>query len=157
MTYSCLGLFLKNLSGNVYINGVIMCSSEMVMLVLFALLINIKWLGRVKAMVGLFTIAILCYFIIIVIMSEGTVLTISSLTVRSVIAGIYTIMSTYSSEVYEVNVSAKGASVNWLSGQIGLIISPFLIEYLGADVAYVLGPLSVCCLFLSICLPETLK
>jgi len=156
--YDGLAVFLKNLDGNIYNNGCILYTLDIIAFVLAGFLMNIKCLGRVKAMGLMYLVSLVGYIFLVFdndVNKKGTWQTSFALGARFAISSIFTIVYSYTAEVYPVVLSTKGFCIHWTFSKMGSIVAFILLEFLGQSILFVMGVCNLVCLVLVMFLPET--
>jgi len=153
--YYGLTINIKNLPGNTYITGIVMFFVEAISYILSGNLINISFLGRKKTMMIFYIISLISYLIIIIFGIKDYWLTVLSLCARFCVSGVYTIIYTYSTEVYPTVVRSNGLGLNSVCGRVGGMLFPVLIEILHEKINYFFAGLNIGALAIIFILPET--
>ena len=154
--YYGLTINIKNLPGNTYITGIVMFFVEAIAYILSGNLIGISFLGRKKTILLFYMISFIVYCIILIFSIDSYWLTVLSLTARFAVSGVYNIIYTYSAEVYPTSVRSNGLAYNSVSGRIGGMVFPLLLEVLHDSIVYVFMALNIGALAAVMILPETL-
>jgi MFS family permease len=153
--YYGLSIYLKNLPGDLYYNGIFIYFSEIFSYVLSGWIINLPQLGRKGSMILFESISLLGYILLLILNIENYYKTILSFVARFSISGVYNILYTYSTEVYPTVVRANGFGFNSVSARLGGIIFPLMIELLEEKVVPIFTLLNFIALLFILLLPET--
>lgn len=162
LRFSCCGIYngvsvdSKNLSGNFYINQVILFITEAISYTISGFLIEIKYLGRKGTMLCCFVIMVISLFISAFIELGATLQFLFNLLPRFCSSAIRTILSIYSLELYPTPVRAIGIGINAGIGNVGGILFPYIQEVLNIRIYNsIYAGLSVLCGISLIYLDET--
>jgi len=157
-SYYGLSINIKNLPGNMYINGIIIYISEIFAYILSGWLINIKSLGRKNTMIMFYTISLTVFLLLNFFKANyyDHLETTFAFIARLCVSAIYNIIYTYSTEIYPTPVRSKGFGMNSVSARVGGMIFPLLIELLSENVNYLFIFVNIISVFLIFLLPETL-
>jgi len=153
--YYSLNVNIKNLKGNIYVNGCLIYACEVIGYLSGGFLMNIKCLGRIySSMIYL----IICFFVFITLIIgnfDDYNEAIGNFVARFSISGIYTIIYTYSTEVYPSPLRTMGFGTNNFCGRLGIMAFLLIIELLGNKIYYFFLVLCLICIKLFFYLPET--
>lgn len=152
--YYGISINIKNLPGDIYVNGIIIYTLEVISYIFSGNIINV--IGRKKTLYGFYLIAILGYLTLIIFTLSDLQLLIITFIARFCISGIFTIFYTYALELYPTVIRAQGFSCNSGCARIASILVPFVIELLSKDSNNLLfAVMNIGCIILLIFLPET--
>jgi OCT family organic cation transporter-like MFS transporter 4/5 len=153
--YYGITINLKNLPGDVYINGILIYVFEILSYIFASFAINTKLLGRKGTIIFYEVIAVAGYAVLFFVELSDLLNVIVVFCCRFAVAGIFTILYTYSLEVYPTPVRAVGFGINSAAARVGSIACPFLIEIMDKYINLVFVSLNVICLILMFFMPET--
>ena len=155
-TYYGLSINIKNLPGNIYLNGILIYISEIFAYLLSGFMSNVNFLGRKNTMIGFFIISLAVYLSLIIFQIHDYFQTILSFIGRFAITGVYNIIYIYSTEIYPTPIRSMGFGTNSVCARIGGMTFPLLIELLSESVNYLFALVNVISIILVFFLPETL-
>lgn len=129
-TYYGISLALKNSADDVFIDGYVVYGAESIAYVITGILISIAFFGRVRSLTLMMLISSIstCQFFIFKYFQLEPYEKIWLFLARFGITSIYSIMYTYSTEVYPTVIRAKGLGLNTLSARLSTIIVPIIVE-----------------------------
>jgi MFS family permease len=153
--YYGLSIYLKNLPGDIYVNGIFIYTSEIFSYVLSAWIINIPRYGRRGSIFFFELVSLFGYITLLTFNLSDFHTTCLSFVARFAISGVYNIIYTYTAEVYPTVLRAKGLGFNSICARLGGIIFPLLIELLGKQVIFIFCLLNFISVILCLWLPET--
>ena len=154
--YSGLNIGIKSLPGNVYVNGIISYSSDIISYIVTPILMEIQYFGRKKT--GLFSFLFSTIFLIFlfIFINHDILSIILYFIIHFFIAIPYSLFYTYCLEIYPTPIRAIGFGLNATLGNIGGIVVPIVIELLPRRIIYLIfAILSGICSFLFLFLEET--
>ena len=155
--YSGLNIGIKSLPGNIYINGIIGYSSDIISYIVGPIIIEIKYFGRKKTGIYSYIFSTIFLIILLIFINYDTLSIIIYFIVHFFVAIPYSIFFTYCLEIYPTVIRHIGFGLNATMGNIGGIVVPLVIEYLPRRVIYlVYAILTGICSFLFLFLEETL-
>jgi len=157
-TYYGLRTHLRKENSHMFLMGIISNSAEFIMFILAGLLINLHLFGRVRLII-IFQILSIAGLIFVTIYNKLDLLNdITLISVDFLISGIFLALYVYSFEVYPICISAKGFSLNFVIGRLGIIISNMLIEILERKIYFfiIMIILNFLSIFATYFLPDTL-
>jgi MFS family permease len=155
--YYGITINLKNLPGNLYLNGILLYIFEILSYIFASFAINWRLLGRKRTIIFYEVIAVSGYLLLISVNLSDVLTVLIVYFCRFAVAGIFTILCTYSLEVYPTTVRALGFGINSASARVSSIICPFLIEEIGDHMNFIFLVLNALCLVLMFFMPETLN
>jgi MFS family permease len=155
--YYGITIDLKNLPGDVFINGILLYVFEILSCIFASFAINTKLLGRKGTIIFYEVIAVAGYVILFFFDISGLVNIILVLCCRFAVTGIFTILYTYSLEIYPTPVRALGFGINSAAARVSSMICPFLIELVNNYISLIFACLNLLCLLLMFLMPETLN
>ena len=155
-TYNGIYINLKNQPTNIYLSGIVYYIIDIVASFLSGYLISFKVLGRINSVIGLYLIFLGALFSLILFEIPYYMHAVFENFARFSISAIYSILYTYTVESYPTPIRSIGFGMNCISGSLGNMIFPLLIELLSEHVNYVFALLNLVCLILVFFLPETL-
>lgn len=154
-TYYGISMGLKQNKDQVFTDGYVVYCAEGISYLITCIIISISFFGRVrsiKIMMAITSVATLAYFFV-----KGNDLAPFDLILlflaRFGITSIFSIMYTYSTEVYPTTIRAKGLGINTLFARMAAILVPVVVELLDPFLIF-----SVLCIIgfgLSFFIPET--
>ena len=153
--YYGLTINIKNLPGNTYLTGIVMFSVEAIAYFMSGFLMNMPCFGRKKTIFMFYSISFSVYLFIIIFNIQNYLLTSLSLFARVCVSGVYTIIYTYSTELYPTVLRSSGLGLNSVCARIGGMIFPLIIEMLQKKISYFYLALNGLALILVLLLPET--
>lgn len=153
--YYGLSIYIKNLPGDIYMNGIFIYVSEIFSYVISGWIINIPSIGRRGSMMIFASVSLIGYMTLLMFNFNNYYKTLFSFLARFAISGVYNVLYTYSTEVYPTVVRAKGFGFNSITARLGGIIFPLLIELLEGRVIFIFTMLNFLALMLCFLLPET--
>jgi len=128
-TYYGMSFFLKKGGENVFTNGYVIYLAEGISYFFTGIIMSVSFLGRVRSlsiMMILAGISTLVFWFIKDI--SGMYDKIPLFIARFSITSIYSIMYTYSTEVYPTSIRAKGLGLNTFCARISSIMVPIIVE-----------------------------
>jgi MFS family permease len=157
-TYYGITIYLKNLPGDIYQNGIYIYIIELAAYFISSWAIERKILGRKKSFLGFQALVLLgCILILALVFgAESYLETIFAFIVWFGLSALFNIIFTYSSEVYPTVVKAKGFGVNSVFARVSNIIFPMIVELLEERIIILFAVLSLIAFILVFFLPETL-
>jgi MFS family permease len=151
--YYGLSINIKNLPGDIYMEGIIIYTCEGVLVIFCCFLVSSvgrKGMILVSLIISLFGLALLALFqlpeFLIAVCSLGSKLFMSSA---------YNILFMYTSELYPTQIRPSGYGANMLIGCLGSMLFPVLLETMKDHIYmifFIANILNFCCICL---LPET--
>jgi MFS family permease len=150
--YYGFSIYLKNLPGDIYINGLSTYTYEIFSYIITAWIVNVEFFGRKGSMLLFLSLSFLGYLGILCFDKFTLILSFIS---RFAISGVYNIIYTYSTEVYPTVIRAKGFGMNSICARLGGILFPILIELFDSSVIYIFLILNFLALIAVTYLPET--
>ena len=151
--YYAITINIKNMPGDIYLNGIKIYIVEMFSY--FITGISINKIGRKLIMQIYFLFAIIGYIILMLFNLGDTLLITIIFISRFLIAGIFNILFTYSMEIYPTVLRAQGFGFNSVCARLGNIIFPMLNEIINNYINLVFTILNGICLILLFSMPET--
>ena len=149
---------MKNISGNIYQNIIIIYSLDIGFCLISGFLSDKKPFGRKKIIILLLLISfVVCMVSLFADENfKDKIFTFTILISQICFTCLFCIQYFLASEIYPTVIRAKGLGYNSACGRIGSMIAPFIIEHLDADSMIVLFLLiSVMGIMFSFFLPET--
>jgi len=128
-----LSLNIKNFTGNIYINGVIICCAEICVVFLVGLLANQPSIGRKGTLWILCLIGLITQFICIFISNKSVLFTSLMMINRTSVSGSFSVVYFVSNEIYPTVLRAKGLGFNSVIARIGGIIAPFILDLIAVE------------------------
>lgn len=155
-SYYGLSINIKNLSGDVYFNGIVNYSFEIVIYIISGYLINQKIFGRKKTMIVYYVIANIGLTLYVFVSLDQAVTNLVLFIVRLCLAANYIILFTYTLEIYPSPARARGFGINNAVSKLTPVIFPVLMEVLPNIIFYIYLLLNLICLIiLIVAIPET--
>lgn len=155
--YYGLSINLKNLAGDVYMNGIMNYLFEIIIYIVSGYLINLKYFGRKNTMIIFYLISNVGFILYIYFKFDATITNFILFAARLGVAANYVILFTYTLEILPSPARAKGFGVNNAVSKISPVIFPVLLEIFPKAIFYVFLIMNLICLVLLIFfLPETL-
>jgi len=154
-TYYGMSMILKKDNKNVFSNGYIIYLAEGISYFVTGIIMSISFLGRVRSMsimMILTSIANISYYYLE--NSPGELDKIALFIGRFSITSIYSIMYTYSTEVYPTSIRAKGLGLNTFFARISSISVPVIIELVDSP-SIIFSIMTFFSFFFTFLLPET--
>lgn len=157
--YLGIGINIKNLPGDIYMNGIIIYSMEIISYILSGYLIDL--IGRKMTLYIYYMITILSYsslsiFAIVNYKFEIKYILLITYAGIFTISGIFTILYTYTLELYPTVLRNQGFSCNLGLSRIAGAIIPMAIEiFSNFFLNSLFSIINVFCLILIVFLPET--
>jgi len=156
-SYYGLSINIKNLSGDLYYNGIINYAFEIMSYYFTGYLINRKFFGRKNTLCIFYFISIIGLILYIFYKFDDAVTNFILFIVRLCIASNYIILFTYTLEIYPSPARARGFGINNAVCKFTPVIFPILIEIIPKVIFYIYLLMNLCCfLLLIVFLPETL-
>jgi len=149
---------MRKMNEKVYTVELISNCMEFVVFILAGFLINLKIFGRVRLMFILLIISFVGLLFVTCYNTQNFLEHVMLMMVDFSIAGIFLIIYIYSFEVYPICISAKGFSLNFVIGRIGVVASNMMVEVLAEKLYFliVMTILNFACIFTIFHLPDTL-
>jgi MFS family permease len=155
--YYGLTIHMKHLPGDIYLNGILIYTFEMISYFFSGFIINFSFIGRKGAIFTYYLIAVLGFLLLMIKnLSHEYYLSLFLIT-RFVVAGVFNILYTYTVEIYPTVLRAQGFAFNSAFGKIGSIIFPLLIEIFAQYVNLLFASMNIVCFCLMFFMPETLN
>jgi len=154
--YYGIGMTIKNNKESVFSDGYVVYTAEGISYVITGIMISLKFFGRVRTisiMIGICAISSAAYFFIRLYEFEPYD-KIALFLSRFGVTASYSIMYTYSTEIYPTSIRAKGLGVNTIFGRASCLMVPVLVEIVNPFPIFAV--LSVIGFFLTLSLQETL-
>lgn len=127
--YYGMSFFLKKGGEDVFVDGYVIYLAEGISYFITGIIISLSFLGRVRSLRIMFALSsistITFYFLKNV---PGYLNKIPLFTARFSITSIYSIMYTYSTEIYPTSIRAKGLGFNSFFARIASISVPIIVE-----------------------------
>lgn len=156
-SYYGLSINIKNLSGDVYFNGIVNYAFEILIYAISGYLINLKFFGRKITMVIYYSIANVGLILYVFVSLEESVTNLVLFIVRLCIAANYVILFTYTLEIYPSPARARGFGINNAVSKFTPVIFPILLEIFPKVIFYIYLLMNLVCLvILLFVIPETL-
>lgn len=156
-TYYGITIYLKNLPGDIYINGIFIYGFELISYFISSYMIDLKLFGRKKTFLVFEAINLIGCLVILTILKENDsyIKTCFFFIMWFALSSMYNITFTYTNEVYATVVKAKGFGINSICARISNILIPILIELLENDIMIVFCGLAGLSFIFIMFLPET--
>jgi OCT family organic cation transporter-like MFS transporter 4/5 len=156
-TYYGISMGLKQSKDQVFIDGYVVYGAEGVSYVITGIILSISFFGRIKSLSIMMLITSLStcgYFWIKKIFDNYEPYDkIFLFMARFGVTSIYSIMYTYSTEIYPTTIRAKGLGINTLFARFAAILVPIIVELFNPFLIY--SSLCIVGFILSFFLPET--
>ena len=136
--YNGLTIGVKNLPGNVYVNGIILFLVESASYFILSTLMNIKCIGRKKTAIIFYFLAAALSFIMAFFPDEGTKTIVVYMFMKLSISVPQTMYYTYSLELYPSVVRSVAFCFNGAFSNAGGVLVPMVMELLARKVMYIL-------------------
>jgi MFS family permease len=154
-TYYGISMGLKNSKEEVFVDGYVVYGAEGISYMIVGIILSVPFFGRVRSlyiMLMLCSISTCGYFFIKLFEIEPYDKILLFLA-RFSITAIFSIMYTYSTEVYPTVIRAKGLGINTLFARFAAILVPVVVDLINPFLIYS----TVCFIgfFLALMLPET--
>lgn len=155
--YNGIVIGAKNISGNFYINIILLYLMEALSFLITGFLTNIPFLGRKKTIFIWYLIASVSMLVLYFFNMHSNYQLIFFLIARFCVSGAVTTYYTYSLENYPTPVRTLGFGINATMGNLGGIVSSLLIEYISKKNILLCnsGVLILCSSILMLFLKET--
>jgi len=154
--YYGLTFKLKNLPGDIYINGIFIYIAEFFSYIISGYLMETTFFGRKYSMILLESIIFFGYLTVVVFRIKSYWLTIIAFIARFGMSAVFNIISTYSVEIYPTTLRAKCYAINLVFCTVGGIVFPIIIEMVPEGVEIIFLCLILIAIVLILYLPETL-
>ena len=156
-SYYGLSINIKNLAGDVYLNGIFNYFFEIIIYIVAGYLINIKYFGRKKIMIFFYLISIIGFVEYISFNFSDKIINIILFSSRLAVAANYVILFTYTFEIYPSPARGRGFGLNSAVSKFTPVIFPILMEILPKIIFYIYLLInSICLILLIVFIPETL-
>jgi MFS family permease len=155
-TYYGIGMSIKNNKDSVFSDGYVVYTAEGISYIITGIMISISFFGRVRTisiMIGICSISSAAYFFLRQFEFEPYD-KIALFLSRFGVTASYSIMYTYSTEVYPTSIRAKGLGVNTIFGRLSCLMVPVIVELINPFPIFAV--LCVIGFFLTLSLQETL-
>lgn len=154
-TYYGMSFFLKKGGEDVFLDGYVIYLAEGISYFVTGIIMSISFLGRVRSlsiMMMLTAVSTIVFFYMKDV--SGMYNKIPLFIARFSITSIYSIMYTYSTEVYPTSIRAKGLGLNSFCARISSIMVPIIVELV--DNPFVIfSAMTFVSFFFTFSLPET--
>jgi hypothetical protein len=155
-TYYGISMGLKKSKDDIFIDGYVVYGAEGISYMVVGIILSIPFFGRVRTlyiMLLLTSVSTCSYFF----MRKFELIPYDKILLffaRFSITSIFSIMYTYSTEVYPTTIRAKGLGINCLFARFASILVPVIVEFVDPFLIYA----TVCFIgfFFALMLPETL-
>jgi MFS family permease len=155
--YYGMSFFLKKDGGDIFLNGYVIYAAEGISYILTGVIMSISFIGRVKTLTIMFMLtaisSILFHFLNEI---DPFYSKIPLFVSRFSITSIFSLMYTYSTEIYPTSIRAKGLGLNAFSAKIASVIIPITIELI-ARPFIIFSALTFFAFFFTFFLPETIN
>lgn len=154
-TYYGISMGLKNSKEEVFIDGYVVYCAEGISYMIVGIILSNSFFGRVRSLYIMLMICSIstCAYYFIKLFEIEPYDKILLFLARFSITAIYSIMYTYSTEVYPTVIRAKGLGINTLFARFAAMLVPILVDLINPFLIYS----SVCLIgfLLALMLPET--
>ena len=154
-TYYGMSFFLKKGGEDVFLDGYIIYLAEGISYFVTGIIMSVSFLGRVRSlsiMMMLTAVSTMVFYYLKDMV--GIYDKIPLFIARFSITSIYSIMYTYSTEVYPTSIRAKGLGLNSFCARISCIMVPIIVELVDNPFA-IFSAMTFFSFFLTFSLPET--
>jgi MFS family permease len=137
-TYYGISMGIKNNKDSVFTDGYVVYTAEGISYFITGILISIAFFGRTRTisiMILICSIAAFSYYFVRLYKFEPYD-KIPLFLARFGITGVYSIMYTYSTEVYPTSIRAKGLGINTIFGRLAAIMVPVIVELFNPFLIY---------------------
>lgn len=154
-TYYGMSFFLKKGGENVFLDGYIIYLAEGISYFVTGIIMSISFLGRVRSLSIMMMLTALSTIVFYYMKDVGGIYNkIPLFVARFSITSIYSIMYTYSTEVYPTSIRAKGLGLNSFCARISSILVPIIVELVDNPFVIFSG-MTFVSFFFTFSLPET--
>ena len=155
-SYNGISISIKNLPGDIYVNGMLFYSFEVFVGFISGCIINTKFFGRKGTILCLYFISFVSFLIFLFANLEGYLKIIVVLFLKFSISGIFSIIYTYFLENYPTSIRALGFGINTSCDNIGGMAFPLFIELLSEkQLFFTLAVMNLTQFILMLFMPET--
>jgi len=156
-SYYGLSINIKNLSGDVYFNGMVNYAFEILIYIISAYMINLKIFGRKITMAIFYSIANTGLILYLFFSLNEAITNLVLFIVRLCVAANYVILFTYTLEIYPSPARARGFGINNAVCKLTPVIFPLLLEIFPKIIFYIYLLMNLICLLILLAvIPETL-
>jgi len=157
MVFYGLSINIKNLSNEIYLNGIIIFSLDIIFILISGFITNTEYFGRRKTIIILFILSLITFVLSFFLKNQNdNLFNITMIMSRLSYSCIFCIVFYVSNEVYPTVLRAKGLAYNSGVCRLGAIIAPFIIEMINIKLLLVIfSIINVMGILLSILLTET--
>ena len=128
-TYYGMSFYLKKGKENIFVDGYVLYLAEGISYSVTGIIMSISFLGRVRSLSLMMMLSAISTFVYYFVSNEvGIYNKIPLFTARFSITAIYSIMYTYSTEIYPTSIRAKGLGLNSFCARLSSILVPIIIE-----------------------------
>jgi len=154
--YYGITIHIKNLPGDIYVNGIIIYTLEIFSYLFSGWLINLKPIGRRGGMRIYYSVTIIGYAVLLFLNGRSELITLLlTFMVRFCVAGVFNILFTYTCEIYPTFLRADGFGFNACVGKIAGIVIPLYVELFMEYVDLSFATMNLMCFFCLFFMPET--
>lgn len=155
-SYNGISISIKNLPGDIYINGMLFYSFEVFVGFISGCIINTKFFGRKGTILTLYFISFVSFLLFLFCNFEGIWKIIVVLFLKFSISGIFSIIYTYFLENYPTCIRALGFGINTSFDNIGGMVFPMVTELLSEKNLFLtLAIMNLTQFILMLFMPET--
>jgi len=154
--YNGIALGIKNLPGDVFLNGIILYIIETLCYFTCGIYIDIKILGRKKTSIITYFLSAIFAFLLIIFINYDTLSIIFYMIMKYFITIPFCVFYTYCLEIYPTCIRSIGFGINAVFNQLGGMVIPLIMELFSSRVIYIVFCiLSLLCGILFFLLEET--